>query len=425
VKRADPTVSGRFRTAPVLAVAMALSLATPIGAVAQDKGTLNKLEREIKAQQDRAAALRKKLSKLATELKVLRRQSIDTARATQDSETLLTRLESQLTRTQKELAEREAALQGQTKQFGGTLSALERLSRNPPQALLMSQGKPIEVVRRAMLLRAALPVIQNRADDLRTKISALAETRADVARQLDVLKNATDDYAGQRIKLTTLIQRKADLLKQTKSEERRTAKRIQRLGREAKNLKELFARLEAERPPPPTTAPAPPSAAIPAPPSATPPPAAQQQTALLSLPRPDALRPFPDQGSITTPARGKVTRQYGEANEYGNTAKGITITTRVAASIVAPYDGKVVFAGPFKGYGQILIIEHSGGYHTLLAGMANVDTSVGQWLLAGEPVGAMANSDKEGPRLYFELRRRGQPVNPLPWFVEYRKRVRG
>ncbi len=425
MKQADPTARHRLRAAPVLAVATALLLALPVGVAAQDKGTLNKLEREIRAQQDRATALRKKLSKLATELKVLRRQSIDTARATQDSETLLTRLESQLTHTQKELAERELALQQQTKQFGGTLSALERLSRNPPQALLMSQGKPIEVVRRAMLLRAALPVIQNRANDLRTKISALAETRADVARQLDVLKNATDDYSGKRVKLTTLIERKAQLLKQTESEQRQTAKRIQKLGREAKNLKELFARLEAERPAPPAAAPTTPSAAIPTAPALTTPPAGQQQTALLSLPRPDALRPFPDQGSITSPARGKVTRQYGETNEYGNTAKGITIKTRIAASIVAPYDGKVVFAGPFKGYGQILIIEHSGGYHTLLAGMANVDTSVGQWLLAGEPVGAMAKSDKEGPRLYFELRRRGQPVNPLPWFVEYRKRARG
>lgn len=425
MKPADLTARYRSRTAPLLAVAAALLLNVPTGAGAQDKRTLNKLEREIEAQQNRAATLREKSNKLATELKVLRRQSIDKARATQDSETLLTRLEAQLAETQNELAERETALQRQTQQFGGTINALERLSRNPPQALLMSQGKPIEIVRRAMLLRAALPVIQDRADDLRAKISALAETREDVARQLDVLKNATDDYTGQRIELNTLIKRKADLLKATESEQRRINKRIQKLGREAKNLKDLFARLEAERPAPPMAAPTPRSTVIPAPPPLAAPPAGQQQTALLNLPRPDALRPFPDQGSITSPARGKVTRHYGETNAFGNTAKGITINTRAAASIVAPYDGKVVFAGPFKGYGQILIIEHSGGYHTLLAGMANVDTSVGQWLLAGEPVGAMAESDKDGPRLYFELRRRGQPVNPLPWFVEYRKRARG
>jgi septal ring factor EnvC (AmiA/AmiB activator) len=88
---------------------------------------------------------------------------------------------------------------------------------------------------------------------------------------------------------------------------------------------------------------------------------------------------------------------------------------------VAPHDGLVAFAGPFEGYGHILIIEHDGGYHTLLAGLERLDTSVGQWVLRGEPVGAMANStiDKGGDTvgLYLELRRKGQPIDPNRWIA--------
>ena len=449
VKRAD-----RNAGAPSWrALGAAVLLLAGGSAFAQDTRDLNRLEGEIRTQKERGQALTEKSKALTKELKKLRRESISTARAIQESEAILSRLEADLEKTRDDLAAREAALREGSQQLGGTLSALERLSRNPPRALLMSPGKPIDAVRRAMLLRAALPVIQGRADDLRTEIAALGETRADLQRQLAALARMREGHARQRKELESIIGRKAGLLTQTEVERRRNAKRLKDLARKARTLKELFARLDAERqvdpldqfeteedfgelaPPVPAPNPskkrssppkrAPVAAPKPAPVPVPAPSAGRTQTALLTLPRPDALRPFPDQGSITVPARGKVTGRYGESTGYGNTAKGITIQTRAGAQIVAPYDGKVVFAGPFRGYQQILIIEHTGGYHTLLAGMDQVDTGVGQWLLAGEPVGLMADSKNGIPRLYFELRRRGQPVNPLPWFAEYRKRARG
>ena len=442
MKRADGNAGARYwRTLGAAALLLAGS-----AAFAQDTRDLNRLEGEIRTQKERGQALTEKSRALTKELKTLRRESISMARAIQESEAILSRLEADLEKTREDLAAREAALQEGSQQLGGTLSALERLSRNPPRALLMSPGKPIDVVRRAILLRAALPVIQGRADDLRMEITALDETRADLQRQLAALSRMREGHARQRKDLESVIDRKASLLTQTEAERRRNAKRLKGLARKARTLKELFARLDAERqvappdpfeaeedfsePAPPVPAPNPSKKRSPPPkqapgPAGPAPSAGRTQTALLTLPRPDALRPFPDRGSITVPARGKVTGRYGESTGYGNTAKGITIQTRADAQIVAPYDGKVVFAGPFRGYQQILIIEHTGGYHTLLAGMDQVDTGVGQWLLAGEPVGSMADSKNGTPRLYFELRRRGQPINPLPWFAAYRKRARG
>jgi septal ring factor EnvC (AmiA/AmiB activator) len=107
----------------------------------------------------------------------------------------------------------------------------------------------------------------------------------------------------------------------------------------------------------------------------------------------------------------------------GISSKGITIETRSGAQVVAPFDGRIEFAGPFRGYGQILIIEHADGYHSLLAGLGRIDGTVGQSLVAGEPVGAMGSSDR--PSLYLELRRHGQPINPLPWLATRDEKVSG
>jgi len=83
-----------------------------------------------------------------------------------------------------------------------------------------------------------------------------------------------------------------------------------------------------------------------------------------------------------------------------------------------------MFAGPFKGYGQILIIDHGGGYHSLLAGIEQIEASVGQRVVAGEPVGVM-KSGEANASLYLELRRQGQPINPLPWLVARDGKVSG
>jgi len=142
--------------------------------------------------------------------------------------------------------------------------------------------------------------------------------------------------------------------------------------------------------------------------------------------RPGAAgRPFSlMQGRLPFPARGRVAERYGQINEVGHETKGITIQTRKEAQVIAPHDGQVVFAGPFRGYGLLLIIEHSDGYHTLLAGMARIDCPVGQKLLAGEPVGQMGSDDAK-PALYVELRHNGQPVNPLPWLMAHKNKARG
>jgi septal ring factor EnvC (AmiA/AmiB activator) len=150
-------------------------------------------------------------------------------------------------------------------------------------------------------------------------------------------------------------------------------------------------------------------------------PGPEKQTAAKKRDEETVTRSFAKaRGTMPFPVTGRLASKYGEASqaagEAGLMAKGITIQSRSGAQVVAPFDGIVAFAGPFRGYGLLLIIEHSEGYHTLLAGMGHIDAAVGQRVLAGEPVGVMENDG--APALYVELRRDGQPINPLPWLAD-------
>ena len=123
----------------------------------------------------------------------------------------------------------------------------------------------------------------------------------------------------------------------------------------------------------------------------------------------------PQRGAMVNPVAGRIVRQFGQTDDAGTASKGLVFNAGAGARVVAPYDGQIVYAGPFRGFGRILIIEHSGGYHTMLSGLGRIDCAVGQWVVASEPLAMMG--EQGGAGLYVELRRDGQPVNPVPWLA--------
>ena len=143
---------------------------------------------------------------------------------------------------------------------------------------------------------------------------------------------------------------------------------------------------------------------------------AARPTAAVVAPAPERARSLlAGKYTLVRPAAGPITRRFGQTDGFV-TAKGLTIATRPGAEVVAPYDGTILFAGPFRSYGQILIIEHPGGYDSLLAGCDHIDSVVGQSVKAGEPVGRMRTGGGT-PSLYFEWRRKDQPIDPASWLA--------
>lgn len=141
---------------------------------------------------------------------------------------------------------------------------------------------------------------------------------------------------------------------------------------------------------------------------------------------PIAPPPPPVKSSLPFPAHGDVIARFGTRGENGRTSLGASILTRERAQVVAPRPGRVVFAGPFRGYGQLLILEHDGGYHSLLSGFSRIDAQVGQEVLAGEPVGVMGMVAESATILYIEIRpKKRQPIDPIPWLMEGDRKVSG
>ena len=128
-------------------------------------------------------------------------------------------------------------------------------------------------------------------------------------------------------------------------------------------------------------------------------------------------------GRLQLPVHGTPVSRFGENSGFGARSQGITLRTRQGAQVVAPYEGRVVFAGPFRNYGLILIIAHGEGYHTLLVGLSKLQAVVGQHLMTGEPMGTMGGDKRRS--LYIELRRKGKPINPNPWWLRRGERVSG
>lgn len=418
----------------------ALAAWTPVASAQGQDDRLKALERALQQDQERAEELRHKAKAIEAEIRVLGESSIAAARKAQDYETRLSGLEMQLSELKSLEADKVASLRARRAQLGGTLAALQRIALQPTDALIVAPGSPVDTVRSAMLLRVAIPAIEQRAKALRADLDELTALRRQIALQRDELAATTSALEAERGRISALIQRKSQARAATASEQKAARARAARLAAQAKDLRDLMARIgreakeraereraereraereRAEREP--ERAPRASEAEQPTP---TP---APDTTTRLALVKPDNIRPFPGaRQSLVIPAWGRVVVRYGQSQgTMGGSAKGITIRARQGAQVVAPFDGQVVYAGPFRRYGQILIIEHGGRYHTLLAGLDRIDAVVGQWLLAGEPVGVLGSPRNENPELYLELRQAGQPINPLPWLATTGDKVRG
>ena len=418
--RATPRNSpGRRAALAAGVVVAALSISAGRAFAAGDDRTvgdrLHEVERALEAGRGEADALKRTAGALAHKLEDARRDSVAAAEAIQDHEAELSRLEDELAYLVQEEGAIRGRLSGRRAQHAGVLSAIERLARRPPATLIAESFPPGDIVRSAILLRSAVPAIRAQARRLEDELGALAQTRHAKTARREALDAETARFESERGRLTKLVTAYRDMKRRTDAKSRGARDRMRALAGEAEGLRELLARLGAARRERDAREKAArkhaevgePSGPRKPPPRAAAPPITKAR------------------GSLVFPAAGQVVGLYGQATDSGLTRKGIIVQTRDEAQVVAPYDGLVVFADRFRGYGQLLIIEHGEGYHFLLAGLSRIDGKTGQYVVAGEPVGLMGRETEAAPTLYLEFRRNGQPINPLPWLAARKGRVRG
>ena len=367
---------------------------------------------------------------LQEEILSLQVRLVGVARKMRSYEVALSQAEDRLAELEAQEVVQREALAANRERHRLTLAALQRIALQPPATLIARADDPIDSLRGTLLLRAALPEIDARARSMREEIEALgslrrsiAEARLQSSQSASALKAEQDQIAAL---ISVMKQRRA-----INAEQRRAmAERAQQLARHAKTLRELLAKVEVIQPEPPRQTESSPSEAEAEP--LAPPPVQDEpeQVASLALVRPDTVRHLAEgRDRLVLPTHGRIVTRFGEAlpagSEPGGRSRGIMIRARAGSQVIAPFDGKVVYAGPFRSYGRILIIDHGGEYHSLLAGLGRIDAVVGQWVLAGEPLAVLSGTTDQNPDLYLELRYTGQPVNPMPWLSSFSGNEKG
>ena len=414
----DPSLADSAATVPRAVVAQAEG-AAPASPEAERAAREQELE-TIRAQQreaaDAEARLRREIETIGDDRRKLNEALISTASRLRTVEERISAAEDR----QKTLEEQERTVRQSLNARRGViveiLAALQRIGRRPPPAVLVTPEDALLSVRTAMLLGAVLPGMRAEAKALAGDLAELVRLRQSIAKQREDLSIDFASLSLERQRMSMLVDERQRKEAETASALEAERLRAASLGRQADNLKDLIAKLERDVA----------SAARAA-------EAARQSEAkpnLAALKDPGRLAPAvafaSAKGALPLPVSGVRVRDFGASDGLGGVEKGLWIASRAGAQVTAPCDGWVVYAGSFRSYGQLLILNAGGGYHVLLAGMERISVDLGQFVLTGEPVAVMGGGPQSAaavavgsnqPVLYVEFRKDGTPVDPGPWWA--------
>jgi septal ring factor EnvC (AmiA/AmiB activator) len=411
-------------------------------AVKKGSQDLQAVEAEQRKAIETAARLKREVDAMGDDRRRLNQQLIDTAAR-------IRAVEDEVAGAQERLAPldtREQSLRQSLEDRRGVmaevLAALQRIGRHPPPALMVSPQDALQSLRSAMMLGAVLPEMRQAADQLIADLAELTRLRGQIADERDGL---TRDLAAlneehQRLALLTEQRQKQQADNEQALEQER--QRAVQLGHQADTIKDLITRLE------PGAAGA----------KGREDKSGPGRSDFAALSDPGRLAPAiafaSAKGRLPFPVNGARVKEFGAPDGIGGTEKGLTVAARPGAQITTPCDGWVVYAGPFRNYGQLLILDAGSGYHVLLAGMDRISVDLGQFVVTGEPVAVMSADGGEGPAhagsrpaglgqvgtgqagsgqagsgqavLYVEFRKDGTPVDPSPWWATTEgEKVRG
>ncbi len=414
-----------------LAQAQQAPAAAPVPAETADEKA--KRESDLKALEEAMAASAEARRRLEAEIEEMKSDRarlnaalIDTAGRVRGIEDRTRALEQRLqTLTASESAIRRS-MDSRRGVIVEVLAALQRMGRRPPPAVLVRPEDMLEAVRASILLGAVLPELRSEVEVLAIDLAELVRLKQAIAADRATLDAELIALNGEQERLTALIGARQARMVEVEKNVGSEHEKASGLARQAGTLKELIDRMEKEI-----------SGARQAADEARKAAAAQEreakekfaQAAFRDPARLAPKIPFSEaRGLLPKPVSGDTVLDFGASDGYGGTTRGISITTRPKAAVVSPADGWVAFAGPFRSYGRLLIINAGGGYYVLLAGMDQISVDVGQFVLAGEPVATMGETplmalsgsamEKNTPVLYVEFRKDGGSIDPGPWWAK-------
>ena len=405
-----------FRTAFKYSVLMAVVLfSTTAKAVQVSDAQLKEVEQQVFEKSMEHKKLQAQATQISLELSEVNRRVIQTARQLQDNEEKLSKMEKQFEVLKNDLESVKKNFSEEDKHLIKTLTALQNLALKPTEALLVQPLNPVDTIRSAMLLRETIPHLEARTEVIRQKLLDIENRKKLVENQIKEISKQKNVMSEEHKRINTLLKQKYSLRNMVEIKSEKAKKNVDKLALQAQDLRDLLTKLEKQR--------------LEKERKEQENKRREEEIRLRNLEEKQSADLIKNEsktiigivsgfekakGSLPLPARGAIITKYGEQKATGISAKGITIASRNQAQVVSPFDGNVIFSGPFRGYGNMIIIEHGEGYLSLLSGLETLSVELGQMLLAGEPVGQMPSSGTS--ELYVEIRKNNQPINPTAWF---------
>lgn len=386
---------------------------TAVKAASVSKDALKKVEQEVLQQSLEHKKLQAQAIQINLELSTVSREMIKAAKQIQNNEEKLSKMEKQLAVLEEDLTKAQEGFNKEDDNLIKTLTALQSLALKPTESLLVQPLNPVDIIRSAMILRETVPYLEKNANHIREKLKDIAAKKNKIKQQIDEISKQKIVLQAEHERMRGLVLKKSQLRNTVEIKSEQTKKNMDKLASQAQDLRDLLGKIEKQR-------------------------LEKERREAERRRQEEARRKLEEKqsddlikskqaaitniasgfakakGSLPLPARGDIITHYGEQKIKGVVSKGITVATRSNAQVIAPFDGSVVFAGPFRGYGKMIIVEHSDGYLSLMSGLGNIDVELGQMLLAGEPVGQMPK--QSNAELYIEIRKNNQPINPTAWF---------
>lgn len=388
---------------------------------------LGRINQQLALSNDRVEALRAEIDDMSGDRAQQNAALIAAAQRVKLAEIEIGDTEQRLDALLADEAEIRERLDSADFDLANLLTALERISLNPPPALIIDPADALSSARSAMLLAAVLPQLREKSDSVIVDLNALTEIKDDVLAERETFASRLATLQEEQLRIATLIEARRQGVERITAELQAEEQQAEQLAAESETLNQLISGLRQRIEAVDQAAEAAEAAG-------------QNQSgtdltpdtirvALANADRTEPAVPFASaRGYLARPAAGVTVTQYGVDDGFGGISRGASIVTRAEAQVVSPSDGWVMYKGPYLNYGQIIILNPGEGYTILLAGLDQVSVDLGQFVMLGEPVGTMGSrtigrtvttsAGATRPTLYIELRDANGPFDPAPWWVE-------
>jgi septal ring factor EnvC (AmiA/AmiB activator) len=401
-------------------------------AIKQREQELEATRAQQKSAAEAQAKLKADVAAIGQDRSKLNAQLIDIAAQVRGVETRIGEAEARLRPLDGRESQIRGSLDSRRSEVVEVLAALQRAGRRTPPALLVRPEDALQSLRTAMLLGSVVPELRTRAEKLAGDLTELVTLRKTIAAERDRLAVDRDKLRDDQTRLAALIDERQRKQSSIEKDMETEGVRAIALSRQVDSLQGLIARMEQDLKSAAKAAATASLQGAPAAPNGKPNLGALKDPARIS----PAIAFASAKGLFAMPVNGVKIRDFGGSDGAGGVEKGISLATRAGAQVTTPCDGWVVYAGPFRSYGQLLILNAGGGYHVLIAGMGRISVNIGQFVLTGEPVATMGTTTSQvasilatnasQPVLYIEFRKDGTPIDPGPWWAANEgEKVRG